>query len=158
MQVRRYFWHKQISSCLSSTKRYLRRSVGFQKTTKLWKKNQNKSETRNMTQLSLLYDQIVCETVLKQCEIARKNMEIFFKDTLQFKHKQQNTLVQYGGGTTTRLYSANPFLTLVDPRRKQVYLCSSKRRTRIMIFPKGKIFLCVSSNRQHLKNCWHISL
>lgn len=136
MQVRRYFWHKCSSTCLSSTQRYLTRSVGFQKTTKLWKQNQNKSETRNMTYLGLLQDQIACETVLKLCKIVHKNMEIFSKYTLQFKDKQQNTLVQYGGGTTTRLYSANPFLTLDVSRRKQVYLCSSKRRNRIMIFPK----------------------
>lgn len=51
-------------------------------------------------------------------KLSIKKMEIFFKDTLQFKHKQQKPLIQYGGGTTTRLYSAIPFLKLDDSRKR----------------------------------------
>lgn len=55
-------------------------------------------------------------------------------------------------------------LNLMTPEENQeVYLSSSKRRNRIpRIFPKKKVCLVgvffVSSNRQHLKSSWHISL
>lgn len=142
MQVR-YFCHTCSSTCLSSTQRYLMRSVGFQKITKLWEQNQNKNETRNVTYLSLLQDQIFCETVQKQCKNVGKNVEIFLKihcnSSINSRIHQSNMEVAQPQGYIQPILS----LHLMTPEKKQeVYLYSSKRRNRFMIFPKGKIF-CV---------------
>lgn len=158
MQVR-YFCHTCSSTCLSSTQRYLMRSVGFQKITKLWEQNQNKNETRNVTYLSLLQDQIFCETVQKQCKNVDKNMEIFLKihcnSSINSRIHQSNMEVAQPQGYIHPILS----LHLMTPEKKtRSLLVQQQKKEQVHDISKRKDFLCVSSSRQHLKNSWHISL
>lgn len=117
----------------------------------VFRKWQN-SESKTRIKMSLeIWHILVCYRIKlsvklfwNNAKLSIKKMEIFFKDTLQLKHKQQNPLIQYGGGTTTRLYSAIPFLKLDDSRKRpRCLLVYQQKKEQDPGISKRKDFFCV---------------